>query len=370
LNTRKHSQFSTILALIPPVEARRCGLFVMSRALTQRLSLQHFIWQFINAVTRTIRDPGKSQSECVSRQKISRADHLSGDSGARGVFLCIADASFPVKCPLERTIGSWHSVMGRIRWDTQARVARVKQLLRLDWDIVAGITAAVLAIVLHLLHVVDVDVLLTIALVLLAVLLFRDLRREWHDDYVAETIEQVKAGLQDVQHSVNLPEATLIGPRSLRAESRRFAETARGEMIWFNVCFMMFRTQEVFDLLLRPAIENPLVESIRFISSESEKDLWEQHMLPRIRACSGSDKVSSPRWRQLPQTVSFILAEFEPRGDDTKRSTEALLSFWGDPFMSQVIGRQAPRYIFRVHGHSDLVTQFIEMERQHRMSDG
>ena len=246
----------------------------------------------------------------------------------------------------------------------------MKKLLRLDWDIIAGIAAAVLAIVLHLLHVVDVDVLLTIVLVLLAILLFRDLRREWHDDHVAESMEQMKAGLQDVQHSVNLPEATLIGPRSLRAESRRFSETARGEMVWFNVCFMMFRTQEVFDLLLRPAIENPLVDSIQFISSENEKELWEKHMWPKIKSCTGCHKVSPPRWRQLPQTVSFILADFEPRGTENKRSTEALLSFWGDPFMSRVVGRQAPRYVFRVHGHSDLVSQFIEMERQHRMSDG
>ncbi|MCA9058583.1 MAG: hypothetical protein KDA85_08790 [Planctomycetaceae bacterium] len=245
----------------------------------------------------------------------------------------------------------------------------MKKLLRLDWDIIAGIAAAVLAIVLHLLHVVDVDVLLTIALVLLAILLFRDLRREWHDDHVAESMEHMKAGLQDVQHSVNLPEATLIGPRNLRAESRRFAETARGEMIWFNVCFMMFKTQEVFDLLLRPAIENSSVDSIQFISDDSEKELWEKHMLPKINACTGSHKVSPPRWRQLPQTVSFILADFEPRGAESRRSTEALLSFWGDPFMSRVIGKQAPRYIFRVHGHSDLVSQFIEMERQHRMND-
>ena len=246
----------------------------------------------------------------------------------------------------------------------------MKKLLRLDWDIIAGITAAVLAIVLHLLHFVDVDVLLTIVLVLLAVLLFRDLRREWHDDHVAESMKHVTACIQEVQLSVKLPEATLIGPRSLRAESQRFSETARGEMIWFNVCFMMFKTQEVFDLLLRPAIENPLVDSIQFISSTSEKELWEQHMLPKIKACASHSKVSPPRWRQLPETVSFILAVVESRGGNTKRVTEALLSFWGDPFMSRAVGRQAPRYIFRVHGHSDLVAQFIEMERHHRTSEG
>ncbi|HML98205.1 MAG TPA: hypothetical protein PKD75_06960, partial [Tepidiformaceae bacterium] len=49
---------------------------------------------------------------------------------------------------------------------------------RYDWDAIAGIVAAGAAMVLHLLHIIETDVLLTIALVVLALLLFRDLRRE------------------------------------------------------------------------------------------------------------------------------------------------------------------------------------------------
>ena len=33
----------------------------------------------------------------------------------------------------------------------------MKGLLRIDWDVIAGIAAAVIAIVLHLLHIVDVE---------------------------------------------------------------------------------------------------------------------------------------------------------------------------------------------------------------------
>ena len=136
-------------------------------------------------------------------------------------------------------------------------------------------------------------------------------------------------------------------------------------MVWFNVCFTMFKSQDVFDLMLRPAIENPLVDSIQFISNEGERELWDKYMLPKIQACTGRDKVAEPRWRPLPETVSFILADIEPRG-----TTEALLSFWGEPFMSRSTGKQVPRYIFRVQGHSDLVAQLVELERQHRISDG
>ncbi|WP_437191329.1 hypothetical protein [Planctomicrobium sp. SH527] len=130
----------------------------------------------------------------------------------------------------------------------------MKRLLRIDWDVIAGITAAIIAIVLHLLHVVDDEVLFTIIFVLLALLLFRDLRRESHDEHLGETVDRIKDDVKSIELSLEAPAAVLIGPRHLRSESRRFVETARGEMVWFNVCFLMFRSQEVFDLLLKPAM--------------------------------------------------------------------------------------------------------------------
>ena len=238
----------------------------------------------------------------------------------------------------------------------------MKRILRFDWDIIAGIAAAVLAVVLHLLHLVEVSVIFTIVLVLLALLLFRDLRRESHDEHLSETLHEAKNAIGEVRLSIQPPEAILIGPRSLRAESKRFAEMARGEMIWFNVCFLMFKTQEVFDLILRPAIENSLVTSIRFIANETEKPLWGEHVLPKLNECASGKKVEEPRWSRLPETVSFILADVAQDG-----KTEALLSFWGEPFMAKTTAQQVPRYIFRVQSHSDLVGRLAELERQHRI---
>ncbi len=238
----------------------------------------------------------------------------------------------------------------------------MKGMLRLDWDIIAGIAAAVLAIVMHLLHIVEVNVIFTIILVLLALLLFRDLRRESHDEHVGCLVERLKNTVDEVHGSLHPAEAVLIGPRQLRAESRRFSELARGEMVWFNVCFLMFKSQEVFDLMLKPALENPQVTSIQFIANTAERTLWEQHMQPKIQASSGHAKVREPRWTALPETVSFILADVQQDGQ-----TEALLSFWGEPFMARTTTQQVPRYIFRIHAHSDLVARLVELERQHRM---
>lgn len=133
-------------------------------------------------------------------------------------------------------------------------------------------------------------------------------------------------------------------------------------MVWFNVCFLMFKRQEVFDALLRPAIENPAVMSIQFISNEAEKSLWEAELLPKIKACAGSQKVREPIWCKLPESVSFILADVERQGN-----TQALLSFWGEPFMARTTEKSVPRYIFRVLAQSALLPRLIELERQHRI---
>ncbi len=170
--------------------------------------------------------------------------------------------------------------------------------------------------------------------------------------------EQTRAALDDLRSGLQRPDAVLIGPRNLRAESRRFTQAAHGDMVWFNVCFLMFRRQEVFDALLRPAIESSVVTSVQFVSDEGEKALWETELLPKIRGCAGCE----PIWRKLPQSVSFILADIERPG-----ATQALLSFWGEPFMARTTETSVPRYIFRVLAHSELLPRLIELERQHRM---
>jgi hypothetical protein len=236
-------------------------------------------------------------------------------------------------------------------------------LRRYDWDAVAGIVAAAAALVLHFLHVVESDILLTLTLVLVALLLLRQLRHEEREERVesiAGRTEQLIAKLHDV---VKAPEVVLVGPRHLRAASEAFARQARGDMVWFNVCLMMFRPQELFDCLLRPAVENPRVTRIEFVLDEGERANWRDHVVPKLTACRGREKVSEPRWCTLHETVSFVLGDRDADGQ-----AEAQLSFWGEPFMARTTGRDVPRYIFHVHAHSELVPRLVELARTYRMA--
>lgn len=237
------------------------------------------------------------------------------------------------------------------------------RLRQLDWDAIAGITAAVVALVLHLLHIADTDVLLAIVLVVLALLLLRDLRRESRDDEAVRILEENQRALRVIELAQHLPDAVLVGPQRLRTASEAFAASAQGDMVWFNVCLLMFRPQSLFDAMLRPAVENPRVTSIQFVLDRSEETAWREQVAPKVAACEGRDKVLPPHWCDLHESVSFILGESRE-----SNSIEAQLSFWGEPFMARTTGHQVPRYVFHVQSHSELIPQLFEMVRRYRLA--
>jgi hypothetical protein len=234
---------------------------------------------------------------------------------------------------------------------------------RYDWDAVAGILAAMAALFLHLFHILQADILLTMMLVLVTLLLLRQLRHEEREERVERATIRTEQTLAAMQDLLAPTEVVLVGPRHLRMASEAFARQASGHMVWFNVCLMMFRPQELFDCLLRPAVENTRVTRIEFVLDEAERDNWRNHVAPKLLACEGREKVIEPRWCTLRESVSFILAD---RASDGR--TEAQLSFWGEPFMARATGRDVPRYIFHVQPHSELVSRLVELERGYRIS--
>lgn len=234
----------------------------------------------------------------------------------------------------------------------------IKKYLNFEWEAIAGILAAVAAIILHLLHVVDEQVILPIVLALLGLLFINFMRHARNNELTAEQVERTERAINEIQTTLKLPDVILIGPRNLRAANEHFIRRMSGETIWYNLCLSMYKPQPLFDALLRPALENPMVSSIRFVLDESQKTLWQDVIQPRIAACPGHEKVREPRWCRLSKTVSFILGDNLQSG-----GAEALLSFWGEPFMAQTTERDVPRYIFHVQRSSELLPHLVELER-------
>jgi hypothetical protein len=190
---------------------------------------------------------------------------------------------------------------------------RFRRIARLDWDAIAGIIAAAGALILEMFHVVEPTVVLAVVLVVLALLLFRDLRRETREERLLEIVQHTASLMEKYQAALSSPEAVLIGPGRLRSESERFPNEAHGAMAYFNVCLLMFKPLALFDKLLRPAIENPRVTSVQFILHEGERENWRTEVLPKVQATSHPDEVGSRRSGRWPsRTATHALSETAP----------------------------------------------------------
>jgi hypothetical protein len=232
-----------------------------------------------------------------------------------------------------------------------------RKFLSLEWDAIAGIVAAVAAIVLHLLHVGE-NLVLPITLALIALLFINFIRHTRNNEATAEQVGRTEHAVNRIQSALKHPDVILVGPLQLRSVNEQFIKHMSGDSIWFNVCLSMYRTQPLFDAMLRPAVDNPMVSTIQFVLDEDQRELWQQVIKPRIAACAGQAKVLEPRWCSLSKTVSYILANSQVSG-----GTEALLSFWGEPFMARNTGRDVPRFVFHVQSNSELLPHLVELQR-------
>jgi len=238
---------------------------------------------------------------------------------------------------------------------------KINKLLSYEWDAIAGILAAILGIILHLLHVVDEQVILPIVLALMALLFINFMRHTRNNELTAEEVERTGHLVRSIQSTLKQPDIVLVGPRQLRAVNDQFARHMSGDVIYFNVCLSMYETQPLFDALLRPAIENAMVRSIQFVLDEDQKKLWDEAVRDKIANCTGHERVSEPRWCKLSKSISFILADSQQSG-----GTEALLSFWGEPFMAQSTNSDMPRYIFYIQKNSELLTHLTALQHHDR----
>jgi len=233
-----------------------------------------------------------------------------------------------------------------------------RRLLKQDWEVVAVFLAALIALVLHFLHITELGLLMAIAIVLLAMFLIRDIKRESQAKHFASVEDRIENSLLDIKSSLTPPDVTLIGPSKLQAESIRFAKRGKGEVVCFNICLRMYQAQHPFDIMLRPYIENTDITSIQFVLDPKEKERWNTNILPKVSVYPDRKKVKEPIWCNLQENISFILAETGIAG-----KAEALVSFWGEPFMAKSSEANVPRYVLYVGENSELITSLKEHER-------
>ena len=119
---------------------------------------------------------------------------------------------------------------------------------------IAGIIAALVAMLLSFMGLVSEPVGLGIILLLCALLLTRDLRGEAREIRMFDKLDLIKRHVVDVSVALKPAEIQLIGPKKMRQSYASFVTALYGEVRWFNACCRMFHRQEIFDLTLRPLL--------------------------------------------------------------------------------------------------------------------
>ena len=70
---------------------------------------------------------------------------------------------------------------------------KLKKFLSYEWDAIAGIFTAVTASVLHLLHMLDEEVMLSVVLALIALLFINFMRHTRNNEITAEQVDRTEA---------------------------------------------------------------------------------------------------------------------------------------------------------------------------------
>jgi hypothetical protein len=87
------------------------------------------------------------------------------------------------------------------------------RLLSYEWDAIAGILAAVIAIILHFLHIIDEHIILPVVLTLMALLFINFMRHTQNNEHTAEQVEHIHKMVTKINLSLAAPDIVLIGPR-------------------------------------------------------------------------------------------------------------------------------------------------------------
>lgn len=234
----------------------------------------------------------------------------------------------------------------------------VRRLLAIEWDTLAGIAAAFIAIVCSFFGLVSETTVRAILLLLCALVLLRELRNDSRSAVHAEHLDIIRQDLRDVREKVGTTDIVVITPLALRHEFRDFARHLRGHVTWHNACCRMFHRREMFESTLGLLLGNPEITTIEMLCDERERDAWDSDVATKVGRHGGAAKLTQPLFGRISSSVSFIIGEHREY-----ERPQALMAIMDEPFASRGEGVSVPRYLFRIQNHSDILTALADVAR-------
>lgn len=236
----------------------------------------------------------------------------------------------------------------------------LKKLLKTDWEIIAGLAAAVAVIILKLLHLVEAETMLTLAVVLLAGLFMRELRREAVIDKFAENIDKTQAGVQQLMVHYADQGSSLVTPAGMHDAMCAFSRRATGVCVFKHVSPFMFKKQTNFDSFLQPMLEHDAVSEVIFIIHDDEEESFKLHVKQKADAVDGGSKVTEPILAENSDANGIIACNC-----GLTEGFEALITFFSEPFMVQYGGNWVPKFALHVLPESEVANLVSDNVRKY-----
>jgi hypothetical protein len=197
-------------------------------------------------------------------------------------------------------------------------------------------------------HIIPIELILAMILIYLAYIV----------GSLINTEEGILQNMEELGRRVTGTGVEIIGSNQLH-RIKESVEENKGDVWFFNVPLGRIRTQEGFDAFVKPGIENPHTRNITFILNKSVKDIWEEHVRPKISKVKGGDKTVSVRWMDDEKRIGFMLL---------KASEEVYLITWEEPFLVETPkGHQTMMMFHTTHNH-EFFAKLEEIFEKHLLS--
>jgi hypothetical protein len=231
----------------------------------------------------------------------------------------------------------------------------------LELDIIAIVIASILGIILHALHLLPEEFIVSLILLLLAL-------HALHSTNQAQKDSEVHKKLLEVADRMEAPDVAGIESKEIFSKGEELAVKNNGEMWWFNTP-LGFRNQNIFDKMLKPALESTRTNKIVFILDEKFKAVWERDVAPKIEKSKHKETLKAPHWRKIEERIAFRMIDVDPKKD----AKEAHFTYLDRPFVMKVEGKEAgiyhPRYMFHVKPSSKLIQDLKDLFLEYKMRE-
>jgi hypothetical protein len=225
-----------------------------------------------------------------------------------------------------------------------------------EWDLLAVVAASIIGIIAHVLELIPEGYVISLILLLLALHALHEIGHDMRFQEANEALLSMERRLTGIEPEVKV----ITGDHFKHGED--LARRNRGTFVWFNTPMTVMRSQEVFDLMLKPAIESESTRRVEFILRPEQKEFFDSFVWPKVQRCRGREKVAYPSFVPIKENFAFKMIDASEGGE----AKEFHLTFLDAPF---TITREAedgsrvvhPKIIFHVLPKSELAKELREV---------